>query len=127
MKFVSIKQAIKQGKGKVSVRGWVYRERGSNKIKFIVLRDASDIIQCVLDRKKFEKKWSEIDKIQVEYSMEITGEIKEDKRAPTGYEILVTDYKIMGAADTYPIGKDQSRESLKKLTLSVEFQWLKEA
>ena len=48
MTFISIKKAMEQGKGKVSIRGWIYRERGSNKLKFIVLRDASEIIQCVV-------------------------------------------------------------------------------
>jgi len=112
MKFISIQEAIEKGKGKVAVRGWVHRERGSNKIKFIVLRDSSNLIQCVLDRKKFDKKWKEIDHVQVETSMEINGEIKEDKRAPTGYEIKVTDYEIVGKSDNYPITKDQSVEFL---------------
>ena len=53
-KFVSIQEAIQQAKGEVAIRGWVYRERGSNKLKFIVLRDSSNIIQCVLDRNNFE-------------------------------------------------------------------------
>ena len=34
-KFISIRKAMEQEKGKVAVRGWVYRERGSNKLKFI--------------------------------------------------------------------------------------------
>ena len=51
--FIPISDAIKQGFGKVAIHGWVYRERGSNKLKFIVLRDSSDIIQCVLERNKF--------------------------------------------------------------------------
>ena len=55
MKFVSISEAIKKGKGKVAVRGWIYRERGSNKFKFLSLRDSTEIIQIILDRKNFEK------------------------------------------------------------------------
>ena len=51
-KFISIAEAMKQGAGKVAVRGWVYRERGSNKLKFIVLRDSSEIIQIVFERDK---------------------------------------------------------------------------
>ena len=76
MKFLSIEQAIKKGFGKVAVRGWVYRERGSNKFKFIVLRDSTNIVQCVLEREKFEKQWGDIDKLQVESSLEIFGTIK---------------------------------------------------
>lgn len=111
-KFISIQDAMKKGKGKVSVRGWVHRQRGSNKIKFIVLRDSSNIIQCVLEKSRFEKAWDNIDKIQIEYSIEITGDIKEDKRAPSGYEISVTDCRIIGESDKFPIAQDQSREFL---------------
>ena len=53
--FISISEAIKKGFGNVAVRGWIYRERGSNKMKFLVIRDSSDIIQCVLNIDKLEK------------------------------------------------------------------------
>lgn len=112
VKYLSIKDAMKQGKGQVSLRGWIHRERGSNQLKFIVLRDSSNTLQCVFKREKFEKGWEEIDHLQVETSLEITGEIKEDKRAPTGYEIQVKEYKIIGKSDNYPITKDQSIEFL---------------
>ncbi len=112
MKFISIADAIKKGKGKVAVRGWVYRERGSNKFKFIILRDSTNTIQCILSREKFEKKWEEIDKIQVETSLEIFGVIKKDKRAPTGYEVKVSKINIIGLSDEFPIQKDLNEELL---------------
>jgi len=113
MKYLSIKEAMKKGSGKVSIRGWVYRERGSNKLKFIVLRDSSGIIQCVIEKGKVgEKKFGVVDKIQIEASMKISGAIKKDKRAPTGYEISVDSFEVVGESDTFPITKDQSREFL---------------
>jgi len=111
-KFISIQDAIKQGKGKVAVRGWVYRERGSNAMKFIVLRDSSNIIQCVLKKENFEKQWKEIDGLKIESSLELEGEIKEDKRAPTGYEISVSKINIVHVAEDYPINKDLNEELL---------------
>ncbi len=112
MKFLSIEEAIKKGKGKVSIRGWVHRERGSNKLKFITLRDSTNVIQCILDRNNFEKTWKEIDGVRIETSMELTGTIKKDERAPTGYEIQVNDYKVVGKSENFPIGKDFSTEFL---------------
>ncbi|MDP4040001.1 MAG: asparagine--tRNA ligase [Candidatus Pacearchaeota archaeon] len=115
-KFISIEEAIKQcsdvGKGKVVVRGWVHRERGSNKLKFIVLRDSSDIIQVVFEREKFEKQWEDIDKLQVEASLKISGTIKKDARAPTGYEINADEFEIVGLSDSFPINKDLNEELL---------------
>jgi asparaginyl-tRNA synthetase len=111
-KFVSIEEAIKQGKGTVSLRGWVHRERGSNKLKFITLRDSTNLIQCVLEKENFEQEWDVIDKMQVETSIKITGELKEDKRAPTGFEISVKEFEVVGTSENYPITKDFSVEHL---------------
>jgi asparaginyl-tRNA synthetase len=112
MKFISISEAIKRGKGKVAVRGWIYRERGSNEFKFIMLRDSTDILQCVLKRDKFKKQWKDIDALQIEASLEIEGIIKRDKRAATGYEISVDKINIIGTSDEFPIQKDLNEELL---------------
>ncbi len=113
MKFLAIQEAINKGKGEVSIHGWVYRERGSSQFKFIVLRDSTNIIQCVIKKEAVgDKKFEIADKIQIEASMEITGTIKEDKRAPTGYELQVKDFAVIGSSDSFPINKDQSSEFL---------------
>jgi asparaginyl-tRNA synthetase len=110
--MTSIQEAIKQGSGKVEIRGWIHRERGSNKLKFLLIRDASNVIQCVLERGNFEEQWDEIDKLQVEASVIVTGEIKEDKRAPCGYEIQAKELRVVGVSENFPITKDQSIEFL---------------
>ena len=111
--FLSIADAMKQGAGEVSIRGWVYRERGSNKLKFITLRDSTTIIQCVLEKDIVgEEQFTKADKIQIETSMEISGTIKKDERAPTGYEIAVKEFHVVGSSDSFPISKDQSVEFL---------------
>lgn len=101
-----------QKTGKVSIRGWIHRERGSSKLKFVVLRDSTHTIQCVFQRTTFEERWEKIDKFQVEYALEIHGTIKQDERAPTGFEIQVEDFHIVGESDTFPITKDTSIEHL---------------
>ena len=111
-KFISIEEAMKKGKGKVAVRGWVHRERGSNKFKFIVLRDSSNIIQCVLKHEDFKSQWNDIDKLLVESSVAIYGTIKSDKRAPTGYEIQVEKINIIDFAEDFPINKSLNEELL---------------
>ena len=112
--FISIAEAMKKAaKGsskRVAVRGWVYRERGSNEFRFIILRDSTDIIQCVVKREKFKKQWDDIDKLQIESSLEIEGTIKKDKRAPTGYEIEADKVNIIGLSNEFPINKDLNEE-----------------
>jgi len=112
MKFMSISDAMKKASGKVAVRGWVHRERGSNKLKFIVLRDVSNVIQCVLTKERFKKQWQDIDRLQVESSLEIEGVVKKDKRAPTGFEIQVSKVNIIGLSDSFPINKHLNEELL---------------
>jgi len=113
MEFISVQDAIKKGKGRVSVRGWIYRERKSNKFMFLVLRDSTNIIQCILEKSEVsDKKWEEAGKLLIESSIEITGEVYKEKRAPTGYEIKIKDINVIHYADPYPITKDQSTEFL---------------
>jgi asparaginyl-tRNA synthetase len=122
MEFASVKDAIKQGSGPVKLRGWVYRVRGSNKLIFLVLRDSTDIIQCVIDKEKLsEKEWGDAEKLLIESSVEIEGTIHEDKRAPTGYEIKAGRLNVVHFADVFPITKDQSTEFL----LDKRHLWLR--
>src|SRR3989338_4677089 len=108
--FTSIQEAMAKGTGPVKIRGWCYRERGSNQVRFIVIRDSSNIVQCVM--KPDNSCWQEAQKVKIETSMEIEGDIKPDKRAPTGYEVAVKNLKIIGPCEIYPITKDQSPEFL---------------
>lgn len=109
MKFISVEQAIKKKRGTVSVRGWIYRIRKLKDNIFIVLRDSSEIIQCVVKNPKLVKI---ADKLLMESSLEIEGRIYADKRAPTGYEVEVKKLKVVSEAEDFPIGKDQSTEFL---------------
>ena len=112
-KFISIKDALKKGKGEVSIHGWVYRERGSNKIRFIVLRDSTDIVQCVLKKEDFsEEIWEKVSKLKIESSVELMGEIKPDSRAPTGFEVSVKEINVIHIAEDFPINKDLNEELL---------------
>ena len=119
MKFLKIKEAIKLAEqqenktAQVSIRGWVYRERKMKDKSFLVIRDSSGIIQCVVKKDKVsEKEFNDAEKALIESSVEITGEIKEEKRAPEGFEITVTKINVVQFADIYPISKDQSPEWL---------------
>ena len=112
-KFLTVKEAMEKGKGKVALRGWVWRERKSNAYAFIVLRDHTDVIQCVIEKDKVSKKiWEDTEKLLIESSLELEGIIKEEKRAPTGYEVHVDKLNVVQFAERFPIVKDQSPEFL---------------
>lgn len=113
VKFLTVKEAMDKGKGKVALRGWVWRERKSNAYAFIVLRDHTGVIQCVIEKDNVSKKiWEDTEKLSIESSIELEGTIKEDKRAPTGYEVHVDKLNVIQFAERFPIVKDQSPEFL---------------
>lgn len=113
MAFLTIKEAIQQESGEVNIRGWIYRTRGNKNLRFVIIRDGETVIQTVIEKEKVgEELFAEITKAQIETSLTITGVIKKDERAPTGYEINVTDLGIVGESNEFPIQKDQSPEFL---------------
>ncbi len=113
MEHPSIKDAMQKGSGKVAIRGWVYRERKSNKFIFLIVRDSTDILQCVVKRESVDDKiWNAANKVLIETSLELEGTIKKDDRAPTGYEVQVEKLNIVHYAEPFPITKDQSIEFL---------------
>lgn len=120
MKFIQISDALKKGSGKVSIRGWIYRERKQKDKIFLVIRDSSDIIQCVVSRDS-KKVWQDADKILIESSVELSGDIRKDKRAPTEYEIDVKELNVINFAEPYPITRDQGTEFL----LDKRHLWLR--
>ncbi|RLG55801.1 MAG: asparagine--tRNA ligase [Candidatus Hydrothermarchaeota archaeon] len=112
-KYISIKEALEKKKGKVSLRGWVYRERKFKDKVFIVLRDHSGIIQTVIHKDKVsEKEWEQAERILIESSVKLHGELVEDPRAPGGVELRVEKFELVHLAEPFPITKDKSKEYL---------------
>jgi len=104
---------------KVNIRGWVYRKRESKDTIFVVIRDASGVIQCTVKRNS--KAWKDAQKVTIESSLTLQGTVKEDKRAPGGYEITTDKLEIVGLSEAFPIAKDKSEKFLR----DVRHLWLR--
>jgi len=97
----------------VKVRGWIYRTRSSGKICFITLRDSTGILQLIVSKRDIpEEEFAQAKKALVESSVILTGNVREEPRAPTGYEMHVTGFNVVHFAGDFPISKDQSDEHL---------------
>ncbi|MFX0029627.1 MAG: asparagine--tRNA ligase [Candidatus Hermodarchaeota archaeon] len=112
LKYTTIKQALSQKEPNINLRGWVYRERKSNKFVFIVLRDETDIIQCVISKDKNPELFDKAQNLTIESSIKLSGILKEDDRAPTGFEIVVNNLDILQISEPFPITEHQSPELL---------------
>ena len=111
-----------QGKD-VIIKGWLFNKRSSGKIRFILVRDGTGIIQSVIAKGEVKDELFEIaDKITQESSVILTGTVRKDDRAPGGYEIIAKDIKVIQTAEDYPITpKEHSIEFL----LPVRHLWLR--
>lgn len=90
----------------VVIKGWVYNKRDSGKIKFILVRDGTGIIQSMLWSKDPEfHLFKTYDQLTQESSLCITGTVKQDPRAPGGFELEVSDIQVVQIAEEYPITK----------------------
>ncbi len=88
----------------VTITGWVYNTRSSGKIRFVLLRDGTGIIQCVFLKNQVPESAFELaDQLTQESSVEVKGVIREDRRAPGGYELTATDLALIHLAEPYPI------------------------
>jgi asparaginyl-tRNA synthetase len=88
----------------VIVRGWVMTTRSSGKIAFVVIRDGTGYLQAVLSRKEMsDAAWAAFGTLAHETSLEITGTVRADQRAPGGVELTAADLKILGPSHDFPI------------------------
>lgn len=104
MSFCYIEDIGKYVGEEVTLKGWLYNKRSSGKIHFLLVRDGTGIIQSVMSKGEVpDEVFETYDKLTQESSLEIKGKIREDKRAPGGYELTLTDVKIIQIAQDYPI------------------------
>jgi len=90
--------------GEAVLAGWLYNRRSSGKIQFLIVRDGTGYCQCVVAKAEVpDSVWAEAERATQETSLVVRGRVREDKRAPGGYEMTVTDLEIIGASPDYPI------------------------
>jgi asparaginyl-tRNA synthetase len=88
----------------VTVRGWVSTTRSSGKIAFLVLRDGTGLVQCVLSKKEVaDEVWQTFQGLTQETSVAVTGVIREEPRSPGGYELGVNELQVLGPSPDFPI------------------------
>ncbi len=122
MVYIHVSNVRDKAGKKVSIKGWVYRKRSGGNILFMVLRDHTGILQASIKKDNVDKiSWKHAEDAQIESSVELTGTIKKDDRAPTGYELEATKMRVVGKAEAYPITEYQSTE----LLLDKRHLWLR--
>jgi len=88
----------------VTLHGWLAKSRSSGSLHFLSVRDGTGFMQATVIKNEvspevFEKAGS----LTQETSVTVQGLVREDKRAPGGYELTVKDLEIVGRSESYPI------------------------
>lgn len=103
MKWVLIKHLKKHVGEQVEIRGWLYNQRSTAKVRFVIVRDGTGTVQSVIVKDENPELFKSAGEITQESSIELTGTVREEPRSPLGVEITPHDIKIIGKAEPYPI------------------------
>jgi asparaginyl-tRNA synthetase len=104
MKQVYIEDIGKHVDQEVMLKGWLYNRRSSGKIQFLLFRDGTGVIQGILAKNSVPAEVFEAaDKLTQESSLILIGKVREDKRAPSGYELDISGLEVVQVAEPYPI------------------------
>jgi asparaginyl-tRNA synthetase len=88
----------------VTIKGWLHNRRSSGKIHFLILRDGSGFVQAVMSKAAVgEELFKAADHLSQETSVIVTGTVRADTRAPSGYEIDVKQLDVVGPSHDFPI------------------------
>jgi len=88
----------------VTLTGWVTHVRSSGKVLFAVIRDGTGVCQCVLEKHPQTAETFELmDHLGLESAVAVRGVVRQDDRAPGGYELNVQQAWVIGASENYPI------------------------
>ncbi|MCB0389689.1 MAG: asparagine--tRNA ligase [Bdellovibrionales bacterium] len=89
---------------KVELKGWVYNKRGSKKIKFLIFRDGTGLLQCVYFKGECEEEsFNLFDELNQESTVKVIGTVKEEPRSPGGVELSAEKLEIISSTVDYPI------------------------
>ncbi|TFG26739.1 asparagine--tRNA ligase [Candidatus Thorarchaeota archaeon] len=115
MRYMHVRDVLEgtyEGK-EVQLRGWVHRLRKQKKMIFVILRDPSGIIQTVVKKDNVnEEQYTDAEKMLIESLVTLSGVVHADNRAEGGFEVQVTDFRVLHFAEDFPITEDQSIEFL---------------
>lgn len=123
MPVVTIEDLSQHVGATVELRGWVHHRTSKGKLHFVILRDGTGFVQCVLKKNAVgDELFEEIGRASQESSLILQGEVRADDRAPGGFEIFVVGGEVLQSASEYPI---TPKEHGADFLLSRRHLWLR--
>jgi len=101
---IKIRDISKYENQEVTLQGWLYNKRSSGKLRFLIVRDGSESVQCVVFKGSVsENVFDDATRLTQESSLIITGKVTKDDRSKIGFELQVSDLTVVNIAEEYPI------------------------
>ncbi|MBU0591315.1 aspartate--tRNA(Asn) ligase [Candidatus Micrarchaeota archaeon] len=94
-----IRDAKKHNGEKVRIAGWVHDTRDLGKLKFVLVRDITGIVQVTMKKGLVDDSILERANVNREDVVEFEGEIKENKIAPDGVELIPTAFEHLNKVE----------------------------
>lgn len=108
MKYTFIRDIGKFAKKEATIKGWVFNKRSSGGIHFLQVRDGTGFLQVVVEKSRVgDKIFDDCEKLTIESSLTIDGEVRKDDRAPSGFEMDLKSLEVLQIAEEYPIQKKE--------------------
>jgi len=104
MSVMAIEAAARYVGQEVTVCGWLRSRRDSGKLHFLTVRDGTGDMQAVVSKKAVgDEQFAVSASLSQESSMIVTGQLRQDDRAPGGYELDVSRIEAVPIAQPFPI------------------------
>ena len=109
MKTVTIKNLKNHENEEVKINGWVYNRRSIGKVWFLILRDGTGLLQCVVvDGESDSESFHLEQNLNQEDSVSINGVVKKEPRAVGGYELGGKSISVVNHTyNEYPISNKE--------------------
>lgn len=90
MKRTLINELNSKIEKRVKLQGWIHRIRKLKAISFLIIRDRSGVVQCVVENSLIEDK-----NIRLEAVVSVVGVVKEGKNSLNSFEVQVEEFEIV--------------------------------
>ena len=125
MAHVYIQDIAEHVEQEVTLKGWLYNKTDKGKLRFLLIRDGTGVIQAVVFQKNVSPEvFQATDTLTQESSLVVTGTIRKDERALGGFEMDVRNLEVIQVADSYPISPKEHGTSF---LMDNRHLWLRSA
>jgi asparaginyl-tRNA synthetase len=125
MPVVTIEQVASHVGEEITLRGWLYNLRESGKLLFPQFRDGTGVIQGVISLKENPEVFETLRSLTQESSVEVTGTVRADERAPGGHELQVTGVTVVQKISEYTPYPIQLKEHGVDFLLENRHLWIR--